>query len=59
MSWSDERANRRKEVQREDKIRSNGVGIKTYHTLLLMPCISGSLNADYACSEVSCCVLLR
>ena len=59
MSWSDERANRRKEVQREDKIRSNGVGIKTYYTLPLMPCISGSLNPDDACSEVSCCVLLR
>ena len=59
MPWSDERANRRKEVQREDKIRSNGVGIKTYHTLLLMPCISGSPNANDACSEVSCCVDLQ
>ena len=59
MLWSDERANERKEVQREDKIHSNGVGMKTYHSLPLMPCISGSLNADDACSEVSCCVALQ
>ena len=59
MSWSDERANGRKEVQREDKTRSNGVGIKTYHTLPLMTHISGSPNANDACSEVSCCVVLR
>ena len=46
------------EGRRSRGIRSDGVGIKTYHTLPLMPCISGSLNADDACSEVSCCVAL-
>ena len=33
--------------------------INTYHTLPVMPCISGSLNPDDACSEVSCCVALQ
>ena len=55
MPWSVERANGRKEVQREDKICS---GIKTYYTLPLMSCISGPLNANNAGSEVSCCVAL-
>ena len=59
MPWSDERANGRKEVQREDKTRSNGVVIQTYHTLPLMTCISRSPNANDACSEVSCCVDFR
>ena len=31
----------------------------TYHTLSLMPSISGSPNADDACSEVNCCVALQ
>ena len=57
MPWSDERANERKEVQREDKIRSNGVVIKTYHTLPLMSCNTDSLNADNACSVASWCVV--
>ena len=34
MPWSDERANGSKEVQREDKTRSNGVELKlTTHCL--------------------------
>ena len=36
MPQSDERANERKEVRREDKIPSNGVVIKTYYMLPLI-----------------------